>query len=326
MPLDPQLQAIRDQLEKENAPRLYTMSIPAARAADLEAVRAGAGHAEPVARVTDRLIPGPATDLPIRIYWPDRPGPWPLLVYFFGGGWSLGTIDTCDGVCRKLTNAAGCVTVAAGYRLAPEHKFPAAVHDCHAATSWVAAHAADLGADAERLAVGGDSAGGNLAAAIALLARDQGGPRILHQLLVYPNTEYQADNPSMRAGTDPYLFNVTAVQWYWGMYLESAEHGANPLASPLRAADLTGLPPATVITAEYDPLRDEGEAYATRLAAAGVPVSLTRYEGMIHGFFTMSGVLDQARTAVMFAARRLSDAFVTAAPPPGTSGSPARQR
>ncbi len=165
MPLDPQLQAIRDQLEKENAPRLYTMSIPAARAADLEAVRAGAGHAEPVARVTDRLIPGPATDLPIRIYWPDRPGPWPLLVYFFGGGWSLGTIDTCDGVCRKLTNAAGCVTVAAGYRLAPEHKFPAAVHDCHAATSWVAAHAADLGADAERLAVGGDSAGGNLAAA-----------------------------------------------------------------------------------------------------------------------------------------------------------------
>ncbi len=324
MPLDPQVQAIRDQLERENAPRLYTMSIPAARAADLAAVRAGAGDAEPVARVANRVIPGPATDLPIRIYWPDRAGPCPLLVYFFGGGWSLGTIDTCDGVCRQLTNAAGCVTIAAGYRLAPEHKFPAAVHDCHAATSWVASHAAEFGADPARLAVGGDSAGGNLVAAVTLLARDQGGPAIIHQLLVYPNTDYQAENPSMRAGTDPYLFNVTAVEWYWGMYLASSEHGTNPLASPLRAADLAGLPPATVITAEYDPLRDEGEAYAARLADAGVGVELTRYEGMIHGFFTMSGVLDQARNAVMHAARRLSESFATASAPYDPSGSAAR--
>lgn len=313
MPLDPQLQAIRDRLERDNVPSLRTLPIAEARAADLAAVLAGAGQAEPVGRVADQLIPGPGGELKARVFWPSGRGPWPVLVYFFGGGWSLGTIDTCDGVCRALTNAAGCVTVAASYRLAPEHKFPAAVEDCYAGAAWVAQHAGQLGADAGRLAVGGDSSGGNLAAAVSLLARERGGPAIVHQLLVYPNTDYLADGESMRVGTDPHLFNVHSVAWYWGMYLASPADGANPLASPLRADDLSGLPPATVITAEYDPLRDEGEQYAERLSQADVPVELTRYDGMAHGFFTMIGVLDRARLAVTRAAGRLREAF-TATP------------
>jgi acetyl esterase len=317
MPLDPQVQAIRDRVERDNVPPLSTLSIADARAADVAAARAAAGDAEQVNEVFEQTIAGPACGLPIRVYRPAGDGPPPVLVYFFGGGWSLGTVDTCDSVCRCLANAAGCVTVAASYRLAPEHKFPAAVEDCHAAALWVASHAAEIGADPARIAVGGDSSGGNLAAAVALLAREREQPPIVHQLLVYPNTDYLADTPSMRAGTDPYLFNSTSVAWYWGMYLASPEDGANPLASPLRAADLAGLPSATVITAEYDPLRDEGEQYAQRLRDAGVPVELTRYDGMVHGFFTMTGVLDGAKAAVAHAASRLREAFTAAGGQPG---------
>ena len=208
-----------------------------------------------------------------------------------------------------LTNAARCVTVSVGYRLAPEHKFPAAVEDCYAGTAWAAAHAEELGGDPARIAVGGDSSGGNLAAAVALMARERGGPAITHQLLVYPNTDYQAGTPSMRDCSDEYFFNPASVRWYWGLYLATPEDGASPLASPLRASDLSGLPDATVITAEYDPLRDEGELYAKKLGEAGVPAEILRYDGMIHGFFTMVGVLDTARTAVFDAAERLHGAF-----------------
>ncbi len=313
MPFDPQVQEIHDRLERDPAPRLYTMSIGEARAADVASAVTSAGSADAVAQVTDLNFPGPAGRLPARVYRPDGDGPWPVLVYFFGGGWSLGTLDTCDGVCRRLTNAARCVTVAISYRLAPEHKFPAAVEDCYAGAAWVAAHAAELGGDARRMAVGGDSSGGNLAAAVTLLAKDRGGPAFVHQLLVYPNTDYQAGTDSMRDMSDQHFFNRRAVEWYWGMYLAAPRDGADPLASPLRATDLTGLPPATVITAEYDPLRDEGERYAARLAQAGVPVELTRYDGMPHGFFTMIGVLDTARIAVAAAAARLREASGDAA-------------
>ncbi len=307
--LHPQVLAIRDRLRRDRVPHLSTLSIEEARAADRAAAAAGTGEAEPVAEVRQLEIPGPAGQLPARVYRPDSAGPLPVLVYFFGGGWSLGTLDTCDGVCRMITNAAGCVTVAAGYRLAPEHKFPAAVEDCHASAQWVAAHAAELGADAARLAVGGDSSGGNLAAAVALHARDLGGPAITHQLLVYPNTDHQAGTPSMGEFADEYLFNTASVRWYWGMYLAAPDDGENPLASPLRADDLSGLPPATVITAEYDPLRDEAELYARKLEAAGVTAEVIRYDGMMHGFFTMVGILDTAREAVLEAAGRLRAAF-----------------
>jgi acetyl esterase len=281
------------------------MTVEEARAEDLKSIQEAGGNPEPVAEVLELDIPGPGGDIRIRIYRPNHEGPLPVLVYFFGGGWTLGTIDTSDAICRALTNAAGCVTVSVGYRLAPEHTFPAAVDDCYAATSWIAEHAEEIGIDAGRLAVGGDSAGGNLAASVTLLAKDNGGPAIAHQLLVYPNTDYHADTESLRDNTDPVLFNRTSVAWYWRNYLASPEDGANPLASPLRATDLRGLPPATVLTAEYDPLRDEGEQYAKRLADAGVPVALTRYEGMVHGFFAMSGVLDAAKVAVAHAADQL---------------------
>jgi acetyl esterase len=284
---------------------LYEMTLAEARAADLADIRAGGGDVEPVHEVTDRTFPGPDGELPVRIYRPNRDGPLATLVYFFGGGWTLGSIETSDGVCRALANATGCLVVTPGYRLAPEHPFPAAVHDCFAATAWVAANADELGADPSRIAVGGDSAGGNLAAATTLLARDRGGPELAAQLLVYPNTCYHADTESLRDNDDRWLFNRHSVDWYWRNYLSTPSDGLDPLVSPLLARELAGLPPALVITAEYDPLRDEGERYAERLRSAGVAMELTRYDGMAHGFFTMSGVLDDARRAVGQAAEYL---------------------
>jgi acetyl esterase len=280
-----------------------------ARAADLAAIRAGGGDPEPVHQVDDSWLPGPEGDLPVRVYRPSERRPLPTLLYYFGGGWTLGSIDTADGICRSLANAAGCLVVTVGYRLAPEHPFPAAVLDCHAALRWVAEHAHELGADPDRLAVGGDSAGGNLAAAVTLLARDGDGIGLAGQLLVYPNTDQLAADRSMRENDDPWLFNHHSVAWYRRHYLADEADAVNPLASPLRAPDLSDLPPALVITAEYDPLRDQGEAYARRLAAAGVPVELTRYPGMAHGFFAMAGVVDGGRAAVAQAARHLRTCF-----------------
>jgi acetyl esterase len=305
MPLHPQADSWRARRVAGTVPPLYTQTLAEARAADLAEILAGGGDPEPVAEVIDQEFPGPDGPLPIRIYRPAGDGVRPALVYFFGGGWTLGQIDTCDGICRRLANLVGCVVIAAGYRLAPEHKFPAAVQDCLAATQWVSEHASELRVDPDRIAVGGDSAGGNLAAVVAL----QAAGVLCAQLLVYPNTLYGSDTPSMRDNDDPVLFNRRSVQWYWQHYLTSPEDGRDPLASPLLAADHSGLPPALVITAEYDPLRDEGELYAEQLRAAGVPVELTRYDGMMHGFFTMSGVLDGGRQAVGQAAEFLRARF-----------------
>jgi acetyl esterase len=304
VPLDPQLQAMRDQRERDNIPPLYAMTLADARAADLASIRAGGGEPEPVAEVTDLTITGPGGELPLRLYRPASQRPLPVLVYFFGGGWVLGTIDTADGVARSLANASGALVVVAGYRLAPEHPFPAAADDCYAAVRWVAGHAGEIGADPARLAVGGDSAGGNLAAGVALRARP-GGPALAGQLLVYPNTDQLADDESMRAADDPFLFNHHSVAWYRRHYLARPSDAASPLASPLRAESVAGLPPALVITAEYDPLRDQGEAYARRLVAEHVPVTLSRYPGMAHGFFTMIGTVDASRTAIAEAAAGL---------------------
>jgi acetyl esterase len=304
VPLDPQLQAMRDQRERDNVPPLYTMSLAEARAADLASIRAAGGEPEPVHQVTDLTIAGPGGELPLRLYRPAGAGPLPALLYFFGGGWVLGTIDTADGVSRSLANASGALVIVTGYRLAPEHPFPAAIDDCYAALRWAAGHAAEIGADPARLAVGGDSAGGNLAAAVALRAR-AGGPALAGQLLVYPNTDQLADDHSMRDADDPFLFNRHSVAWYRRHYLADPGDAASPLASPLRAESLAGLPPALVITAEYDPLRDQGEAYALRLADAGVQAELSRYLGMAHGFFTMAGTVDASRAAIAQAAARL---------------------
>jgi acetyl esterase len=304
VPLDPELQAMRDQRELDDVPPLYAMSLADARAADLASIRAGGGEPEPVYEVAELKITGPGGELPLRLYRPASERPLPALVYFFGGGWVLGTIDTADGVCRRLANACGALVVVVGYRLAPEHPFPAAIDDCYTAVRWVAEHSGEIGADPARLAVGGDSAGGNLAAGVALRARAD-GPALAGQLLVYPNTDQLADDQSMRAADDRFLFNRHSVDWYRQHYLANPGDAAHPLASPLRAESLAGLPPALLITAEYDPLRDQGEAYARRLADEGVPVELSRYPGMAHGFFTMIGTLGASRAAIAQAASRL---------------------
>jgi acetyl esterase len=312
VPLDPQIQAMRDQRERDNVPPLYTMSLADARAADLASIRDSGGEPEPVYEVTNLTIPGPGGELALRLYRPASARPLAALLYFFGGGWVLGTIDTADGVSRSLANASGALVAVVGYRLAPEHRFPAAIDDCYATLRWVAGHAREIGADPARLAVGGDSAGGNLAAGVALRARAD-GPALAGQLLVYPNTDQLADDESMRAADDPFLFNRRSVAWYRQHYLANPDDAANPLASPLRAESLAGLPPALVITAGYDPLRDQGEAYARRLADDGVPVELSRYPGMAHGFFTMAGTVDASRSAIAQAASRLREWFDGAA-------------
>ncbi len=296
MPMHPQVQKMRRQRRRKKVPQLYTLSVDEARELDLKSIQEAGGIPEEVASVTSQVIAGPGGELPLRIYRPTLDTDVPVLVYFFGGGWTLGNLDTCDAVCRRIANEAGCTVVSVEYRLAPEHKFPAAVHDCYAATFWASSQL-----NAPCVAVGGDSAGGNLAAAVALLARDEGLP-LAAQLLVYPCTDFLSDTASLRGGNDPVMFNKTSVAWYWGHYLEVPADGLNALASPLRAVSLEGLPPALVITAEYDQLRDQGEQYAARLADAGVPVKLSRYDGMVHGFFCMAGDLDDGAAAQLEAA------------------------
>ncbi|MGB2567255.1 alpha/beta hydrolase [Micromonospora citrea] len=316
MPLDPQVVAYRAARAAAGTPPLYTRTLAEARAADLAAIREGGGDVEPVHEVRDTHVPGPGGDIPVRVHRPAGDGPLPTLLYFFGGGWTLGSVDTADGICRRLANATPCQVVTVGYRLAPEHPFPAAVYDCHAATAWIAAHAAEFGADPGRLVVGGDSAGGNLAAAVTLLARTA-GPRLAGQLLVYPNTDQRADR-TPAADEDPMLFNRHSVAWYRGHYLPDPADETDPLASPLLADDLSALPPALVVTAEYDPLREEGERYAERLREAGVPTRTSRYDGMIHGFFAMPGVFDAGRRAQDEAAAFLRERF--ALPDPAGTG------
>jgi acetyl esterase len=242
---------------------------------------------ESVGAVVNRTLPGPAGEVPVRIYSPAGvgSGPLPALAWFHGGGWVFGSLDSADFVCRGIANRAGCHVISVDYRLAPEAKFPAAVDDCFAVIKWIADHAADLDVDADRIAVGGDSCGGNLAAVVAQLARAQGGPPLAFQVLVYPITNHSFDTPSYRDYGDGYFLTRDAMLWFWNHYLKEVGDGNCSLASPLRATTLAGLPPAIVITAEFDPLRDEVEAYAARLRADGVTVELVRYDSQIHGFF-----------------------------------------
>jgi acetyl esterase/lipase len=230
-------------------------------------------------------------------------------VYFHGGGWVVGDLDTHEAICRTLANPASCVVASVDYRCAPECRYPTAAEDAYAATCWIAEHAGELGVDARRLALCGDSAGGNLAAVVPLMARDRGGPRVALQVLVYPVTDCDLDTPSYRENATGYILTREGMRWYWEQYAPGLAERREPYASPLRASSLAALPPALVVTAEYDPLRDDGELYARRLAEAGVPVALSRYAGLVHSFFRLTNVLDAARAAVREVADALGKAW-----------------
>lgn len=303
MALDPQAKFLLEQMEAAGAPPMSSLSPEEARlTTDFSTL---AGNPEAVEKVENRTIPGPSGEIPVRIYTPEGEGPFPSLVYYHGGGWVIGDLDTVDVPCRLLANRANCVVVSVDYRLAPEHKFPAAADDAYAAAKWVVENGPSIQVDPSRVAVGGDSAGGNLAAVVSLMARDKNEIDLAYQLLIYPVTNHSYETLSYRDNADGYLLTKDSMIWFWDYYLRDAEDGKNPYASPLQAEDLSGLPPAFVITAEFDPLRDEGEAYAQRLKEAGVQVEVTRYNGMIHGFFWMPGALEQGMKAVNQAADAL---------------------
>lgn len=304
MTLDPQAKAILDALAAAGGTPI-TESTPAEARAAMSALGL-MSKPEDVREISDRTIPGPAGDIGIRVYTPAIAGesPQPCLVYFHGGGWVIGDLDTHDGACRALCNRAGVTVVSVDYRLAPEHPHPAAVDDCEAAFDWVRAHAADLGIDPDRIAVGGDSAGGNLAAVVALSRRGA----VAFQLLVYPGTDLTMSHGSIEENGDGYLLTKDHMTWFTGHYVGDGDR-THPRVSPLYADDVAGAPDAFVLTAEFDPLRDEGEAYAKKLADAGVDVDATRYDGMIHAFFQMNAVIDVADRAIDDAAAALRRAL-----------------
>ena len=307
MALYPIAKMILEQMEAAGAPQMSTLTPEEARVStDVSSL---AGIPEAVASVEERHIPGPAGDIPIRIYTPQGQGPFPALIYYHGGGWVIGNLDVVDVPCRQLANRTGCVVISVDYRLAPEHPFPAPAEDAYAAVEWVAANGEEIDVDSSKIAVSGDSAGGNLAAVVCLMAKDKGGPKISYQILFYPVTEHSYETKSYQENADGYFLTKDSMVWFWNHYLQQEEDGKNPYASPLLAEDVSGLPPALVVTAEYDPLRDEGEAYAKKLLDAGVGVTLKRYEGLIHGFIWMSGALPQGIEAIELAAEELKAVF-----------------
>lgn len=313
MPIDPQAQAILDvmaeadfQLTPEVSPQMMR-----------EGMKAGAIMREPtpVGKVEDRTIPGPdGNEVPVRIYWPEGAGGsagegLAGVVFFHGGGWVLGDIDTHDGQVRDLVVKSGAVFVSVDYRLAPEDPFPAGAEDCYAATVWVAEHASELGVDASRLAVAGDSAGGNLAAVVSQMARDRSGPELRFQALVYPCCDMEPSRwPSMKENENGPFLTKEMMEWFYNHYLGDQDRLV-PYISPIRADDLSGLPAALIITAEYDPLRDEGEAYGKRLQEAGVEAEIVRVDGMFHGFFGFGDFIDKARECMDDAAVALKKAL-----------------
>ena len=306
MPLDPQAQAVLEATAALGLPPNHTVSAQEARANAKLRPRAPGPE---VAKVEDRNIPGPGGEIPVRIYTPEGSGPFPVLVWFHGGGWVLGDLENADGVSRHLTVGTRCVVVSVDYRLAPETKFPGPADDCYAATQWAAQNAASINGDPAKIAVGGDSAGGNLATVICLMARDRQGPSLAFQLLVYPVTMRDFETVSYEENADGYSLTRDSMLWFWDHYLASEADASNPYAAPMQAESLKGLPPALVITAEFDPLRDEGEDYAHRLQDEGVSTKCTRYDGMMHGFFGAPAVLDKAKQAINEASAALTAAF-----------------
>jgi acetyl esterase/lipase len=301
VPLDPAIKTVLDQLESVGGPSLHEVSPDEARQM-MKMLTAVEGEPEPVARVEERTIAG----VPVRMYGAAS-GPQPILVWYHGGGFVIGDLDTTDRVARKLANRADALVVSVDYRLAPEHPYPAAVDDCWAVLEWATANGTELGGDPARIAVGGDSAGGNLSALMAIKARDA-GLSLRHQLLVYPVTDLTMSFPSIDENGEGYLLTKDSMVWFVNHYLGGADP-KDPHISPYYADDLSGVAPAHIITAEFDPLRDEGEAYGERLEDAGVPVEVKRYDGMIHGFYGLGVITPVADQAIDASAAALRAAF-----------------
>jgi acetyl esterase len=296
MPLHPQVQPLVDAMAAMDGPKLHEME-PAAAREMFAAMRMVPPDPPELGSVTDVQVPSPdGHTIPVRVYVPkDATNPG-VCVYFHGGGWVIGNVETHDAPCREIAARSGCAVVSVEYRLSPETKYPGPLEDCIAATEWAAKNGHEHGFDGNRLVVAGDSAGGNLAAAVTLVAKERGTPAIAGQVLVYPATDLTLSHPSMTENGEGYFLTADAMRWFAGHY--GGDAATDPLVSPLHAADHAGLPPALVLTAEFDPLRDEGEAYAAKLEAAGVPTTLHRFDGQIHGFLGMYGMLDDGHRAL----------------------------
>lgn len=308
--LDSQIKALLAQMQEQGTPPVHTLTPEAARATRNPLFIELGGARVDMEKTEDRIIPGPGGDIPVRLYRPRAEGPLPVLIYLHGGGWVIGNLDTHDGPCRSLAQGASCAVVSVDYRLAPEHKFPSAVEDAYAATCWVAENGRRINLDTSRVAVGGDSAGGNLAAVVCLISRDRGGPPLCGQLLVYPVTDLSSlDGDSYRRHGEGYMLTRDGMAYYRAHYLTAEADALNPYASPLLAEDLSGLPPACILTAEFDVLTDEAAAYAARLKEAGIPVRYTCFKGMIHAFFGLAGAVDRAGDALREAAAALRSTF-----------------
>ena len=312
--LHPQARALIDLLEARGVPAMHTLSPDESRRLYRDRRHVVQPDPPEVAQVQSLRAAGPHGAIPLRLYRPLQAGPGaasalPVLIYFHGGGWVIGDLDTHDTLCRELANAAGIVVVAVDYRMGPEHRFPAAVDDCIAATKWVHSQAGTLGVDRQRIAVGGDSAGGNLAAVVALHARDSGDLPLAYQLLIYPATDMRRIAPSHARNGQGYLLTNDTMAYFQGHYITDPAHELEWRASPLLHPDLRNLPPALVLTAGYDPLRDEGIDYAQQLSLAGNRATHISFERQIHGFILMGRVIDEANEAVAICAAQLRRAL-----------------
>lgn len=308
MPLDPQIEKIIAEDKQLGLAPYHRLSPSQARKRML-ALSPPADPQRSAKQVADLKIPGPEGKTAIRLYYPEGDSPFPVVLYFHGGGWVMGGLDTHHAVCHALSHASGCLVASVDYRLAPEHKYPAAVEDAYASTCWVAEHADSIRADPTRIAVMGESAGATLAAVAAMMIRDRGGPPLRLQVLVYPVTSRDLNTASHIRYAEGFMLTGEMMQWFWDQYLGDESEADHPYVSPLRAENLAQLPPALVLTAQYDPLCDEGEAYALRLMAAGTKVAYRCYEGMIHGFFRMTARIDGAQKALQEAADTIRSAF-----------------
>ena len=305
MALDPQCQAILDYVRARETAPIHTLTPEEVRKLRRLPLQPG----PEVFKAENLSVPLNGTDIPVRIYTPAGNGPFPALVWFHGGGWVMGNVDMADNTCRHLANRANCVVVSVGYRRAPEFKFPAAAEDAYSATLWVAQNPTRINALEGKLAVGGESSGGNLAAVVSLMARDRSEPELSFQLLVYPVIEPNFSRKSYSENGTLYGPSADMMRWFWNHYLDTTNDAENAYASPIKSKSLSGLPPALIITAEFDALRDEGEAYGERLQQAGVPVTVARYDGMIHLFFLLADKIDKGQLAITQAADALKAAF-----------------